>query len=241
MNEVLRRAMYDAGLTEVELSSRLSVDPKTVRNWMRGQVPHPATRGALVQLLGIEAEVLWPGLAGAERQYASGVLGSAYGHRRALRRGDWLALFAEAKAHIDVVAYSAWFLSTDPHLLACLRERAGDGVLVRVLLGAPSALDSPYPAAEDELGENLGDRVRDSAATFRRLVVPDRFELRLHEEVLYQSMYRADDQILVNQHSPGVASAESPVFRYRRGDSGELFDAYLASFAAAWSVGAVAD
>ncbi len=44
VNTVLRRAMYDAGLTELDLSVELAVDPKTVRNWMHGQVPHEGTR-----------------------------------------------------------------------------------------------------------------------------------------------------------------------------------------------------
>jgi hypothetical protein len=43
---MLRRAMYNANLTDVDVSVKLVVDPKTVRNWMRGQMPHRRTREA---------------------------------------------------------------------------------------------------------------------------------------------------------------------------------------------------
>lgn len=37
-------------------------------------------------------------------------------------------------------------------------------------------------------------------------------EIKLHQVVLYNSIYRADDQLLVNQHAYGIPAAHSPVF-----------------------------
>ena len=234
VNDVLRRAMYDAGLTEVDLSAELSVDPKTVRNWLQGQLPHPGSRASLTRLLDVAAEVLWPELEAASgHRNRPADLAGAYAHRRALKRGDWLALLGGAKAHIDVVAYSAHFLLADPEVIQSLRDRLARSVRVRITLGSPS--NSEEQPAEEELGEDLKALVADSMQTLQPLLKLDGLEVRLHDEVLYQSIYRADDQILVNQHAHGVPSAESPVYHYRRADPGELFDAFLASFAAVWS------
>ena len=37
-------------------------------------------------------------------------------------------------------------------------------------------------------------------------------EIWLHRTVLYNSIYRADDQLLVNQHTYGIPAAQAPVF-----------------------------
>lgn len=234
VNDVLRRAMYDAGLTEVDLSAELSIDPKTVRNWLQGQLPHPGSRASLTRLLDVTAEVLWPELetASGHRSRPADLAG-AYAHRRALKRGDWLALLGGAKAHIDIVAYSAHFLLADPEVIQRLRDRMAQGVRVRITLGSPS--NSEERPAEEELGEDLRTLVADSVRNLQPLLKLDGIEVRLHGEVLYQSIYRADDQVLINQHAYGVPSAESPVYHYRRADPGELFDAFLESFTAVWS------
>ena len=52
-------------------------------------------------------------------------------------------------------------------------------------------------------------------------------ELRLHGTVLYNSIYRADDQLLVNTHIYGVMANNAPVFHLRkisgRGDDQHVY------------------
>jgi hypothetical protein len=59
--------------------------------------------------------------------------------------------------------------------------------------------------------------------------------------VLYNSIYRADDQLLVNQHSYGVPAARSPIFSMRRVEADDMFSGYLNSFDRIWSAAAPLD
>jgi hypothetical protein len=55
-------------------------------------------------------------------------------------------------------------------------------------------------------------------------------ELRFHATTLYNSIYRFDDDMLVNAHVYGAPAAHSPVLHLRRLPGGQLFDHYQASF-----------
>ncbi|GGT54986.1 hypothetical protein GCM10014713_55820 [Streptomyces purpureus] len=59
-------------------------------------------------------------------------------------------------------------------------------------------------------------------------------ELRRHGTTLYNSLYRADDQMLVNAHVWGVNAYGAPVWHLRRNGAGGMFDTYAASFDAVW-------
>ncbi|GAB4583922.1 hypothetical protein [Nocardia sp. IFM 10818] len=59
-------------------------------------------------------------------------------------------------------------------------------------------------------------------------------ELRTHDTTLYNSTYRADDQMLVNAHMWGVNAYGAPVRHLRRTLDGGLFDTYAESFDAVW-------
>ncbi|WP_289008021.1 helix-turn-helix transcriptional regulator [uncultured Thermomonospora sp.] len=43
MNDALRQALTDAGLTEADIAATLGVDPKTVQRWIAGRTPIRAT------------------------------------------------------------------------------------------------------------------------------------------------------------------------------------------------------
>lgn len=236
MNEVLRRAMYEADLTEVDLSVKLSVDPKTVRNWMRGQVPHPQRRAALTRLLGVDEEMIWPELRAlvAARSRPSELAG-VYPRRTAISRKGWLSLFEAAETEIGVLAYSALFLAEDARIVRLLSDKTVDGVRIRIVLGAPDSQNVTQRGVDEEIGEAMGAKIRNSLTLLHPLLQLDGVELRLHDTVLYNSMYRSDDQLLVNQHAYGLPAAQSPVYHYRQSDDSEMFDSYLTSFEAIWS------
>lgn len=228
--------MYDAGLTELDLSVELSVDPKTVRNWMRGQIPHPGTRASLMKLLSVDAGVAWPELGGAGGLQARPVdLAGVYPHLRSLKERDWLALFAGARTQIDVLAYSALFLLEIPRLIGVLQEQADAGVLIRIALGAPSTHAPAGRGVNDSQAEDGVGRLRRSLLRLSAVQRSERIEIRLHDQVLYNSIYRSDDHLLVNQYSYGMPAADSPVYHYCQSDDGELFDAYVSSFETLWT------
>lgn len=55
----------------------------------------------------------------------------------------------------------------------------------------------------------------------------------LHRAVLYNSVYRADRQLLVNQHAYGIPAAQAPVLHLRDcASTADMGSAYLSSFEA---------
>jgi hypothetical protein len=52
--------------------------------------------------------------------------------------------------------------------------------------------------------------------------------------VLYNSIYRADDQVLVNTHVYGYPVPHAPVWHLRKVAGGELASIYLDSFEKVW-------
>ena len=58
----------------------------------------------------------------------------------------------------------------------------------------------------------MAAKVRNALALFRPLTLSRNVELRLHQAILYNSIYRADDQLFVNQHTYGIPAAHAPVF-----------------------------
>jgi hypothetical protein len=62
-------------------------------------------------------------------------------------------------------------------------------------------------------------------------------EIRLHRDVLYNSIYRADDELLVGQHAYGIPAGRAPVLHLRRTEDGDMVAAYLESFEGVWRGG----
>lgn len=238
MNEVLRRAMYDAQLTEADLAAKLAVDPKTVRKWLRDQMPHPHSRTALSRLLGVDDRVIWPALSvlGPAKDQSAELV-AVYPRRMSIDQQGWLSLFGSAEAEIGILAYSAIFLAENARLIRLLGEKAIQGVTVRIALGDPEGRNVDRRGVEEEIGEAMSTKIRSSLVFLEPLLQQDGVQVGLHDTVLYNSMYRSDDQLLVNQHAFGIPAAQSPVYHFRRGgDGSEMFDAYLASFERVWSL-----
>ena len=82
-------------------------------------------------------------------------------------------------------------------------DRARAGVRVRLLLGDPDSRNVAERGEDEGIDEGMAAKVRNSIVLFRRLLAEPNVELRLHGTVLYNSIYRADDQVLVNTHIYG--------------------------------------
>jgi hypothetical protein len=63
----------------------------------------------------------------------------------------------------------------------------------------------------------------------------DGCEVRLHSTTLYASLFRYDDEILVNPHAYGEPGSANPVLHLRRIDGGSVAGHYLASFERVWA------
>ncbi len=235
MNEPLRRALLRARLREEDVAALVGVDPKTVRRWLSGRIPYPQNRAAIADLVGVDEAELWPdadgSLSGRTRPEEVGVV---YPHRWAIPREVWTRFFGSAEHEIGILAYSALFLAEDEGIQRILAAKSSEGVRVRIALGDPDSRHVVERGEEEGIGEAMPAKVRNALALFRSLAEPNNIEIRLHQTVLYNSIYRADDRLLVNQHAYGTPAAHSPVLGLNRAGAGDMTDAYLRSFERTW-------
>jgi transcriptional regulator with XRE-family HTH domain len=235
VNEPLRQALLRARLREDDIAARLGVDPKTVRRWLNGRVPYPHNRAAIAELVGADEADLWPAAAGLLVARARPEeLGTAYTHRWAVPREAWVRLFGSAEREIAIVAYSALFLAEDAGILRILDDRGRAGVTVRITLGDPDGPNVAERGEEEGIGDAMAAKIRNALTLYRPLCKVENIEIRLHRTVLYNSIYRADDRLMVNQHAYGVPAAWAPVFCLRNADS-EMAALYLDSFERVWA------
>jgi len=59
-------------------------------------------------------------------------------------------------------------------------------------------------------------------------------EARQHGTTLYNSLFRFDDDILVNTHAYGVPASHSPALHIRRIPGGRLHSHYSSAFDRSW-------
>jgi transcriptional regulator with XRE-family HTH domain len=235
VNEPLRRALLRARLREDDVATRLGVDPKTVRRWLNGRLPYPHNRAAIAELVGTDEAEIWPDAGGLlAARMRPDELRTVYPHRWSLPRDVWVGLFGSAEHKIDILAYSALFLAEDAGILRILADKGRAGVTVRIALEDP---DGPHAVQRGE-GEGIGDampaKIRNALMLYRPLGTVQNIEIRLHRTVLYNSIYRADDQLLVNQHTYGIPAAQAPVFCLSNSGGDEMAALYLDSFERVW-------
>ena len=225
--------MLRAGLSTETLAETAQVSVKTVDRWLRGEaVPYPRTRYRVAAILGEDESYLWPSavdrasLAGAE-------LVASYPRRTDVPRHLWTELLAQAQRTVDVLAFAGLFLTEEhPDWTPLLAARAEAGVRVRLCLGDPDGASLAARDAEYRIGGGVAGRVRAVLASYRPLAAVA--EIRLHDTPLYNSIYRFDDDMLVNTHVYGILAAYTPTLRLRRVD-GAYYGTYLESFERVWA------
>ena len=235
-NERLRAALLEHGITPATIGGELGVDHKTVERWIAGRLPYRKYRYALAARLGVDEAYLWPGalpreVVGAASE--SEVL-AVYPHRSEVPRDTWERLFAAAEREIGVLVYAGLFLAEDARVQKIIADRAAAGVRVRVLLGDPGSAQVADRGADEGVDEAMAAKIRNALVLFRRLRDTEGAEFRFHQTILYNSIYRADDQLLVNTHIYGVTAAVAPVWHLRKVAGGEIAATYLESFERVW-------
>lgn len=236
MNELLRRALRDAHLTEVEVAHRLGVDPKTVHRWLAGRVPYPRHRAKVSALLNTDEAALWPH---ATRPRAlpttpTAEIIAAYPHRWAVPRHVWQKHFESAEQEIGILVYSGLFIAEDAGLLRTIADRARSGVRVRILLGNPGGPRIAERGNDEGVGNSLAARIHNALVLYRPLLKVDNVDLRLHDTVLYNSIYCADSNLLINIHAYGTPAAQAPVLHLRQRALGGMESIYIDSFNLVW-------
>ncbi|MGV9753287.1 hypothetical protein [Nocardia farcinica] len=110
-------------------------------------------------------------------------------------------LFAAAYRHIDVLVYAAVFLhEAYPRLNDLLVERAEAGCAIRIAVGDADSANVQQRGREEKFGHGIESRCRLALMHYQALHATPGIELRTHATTLYNSIYRADDEMVVNAH-----------------------------------------
>jgi transcriptional regulator with XRE-family HTH domain len=236
-NERLRTALLERGRTPADLAGALGVDPKSVERWISGRVPYRRHRYAVAAYLELDEAYLWPDaltrdeVAGASESE----IVTVHAHRWAVPRDAWSRLFRQAEQDISVLVFSGLFLADDAGILDLFAVKARAGVRVRIMLGDP---DSPAVAergADEGIDDSMAAKIRNVIVLYKPLRAVEGVEIRLHRTVLYNSIYRADDELLVNTHVYGFGASVAPVLHLRKVAGGDMVNTYLNSFERVWS------
>ncbi|WP_340563792.1 helix-turn-helix domain-containing protein [Streptomyces sp. GSL17-111] len=230
--------MAAGGWTYATLAAKAEVDPKSVERWVNlGRTPRRTTAMQAAEALGEDVHALWPTLRQVRSARAiSPELMALYDERADVPVSAFTDMLGQAREHIDVLVYAAVFLhEAYPRLNDLLRERATEGCSVRVAIGDADSDNVQQRGQEERFGHGIESRCRLALMHYRPLLGVPGIEIRTHGTTLYNSIYRADDQMLVNAHVWGVNAYGAPVWHMRRHDNGRIFNTYAQSFDAVWA------
>lgn len=144
-------------------------------------------------------------------------------------------LISSSHEHVDILVYAGLFLSDGrADLPTLLRAKAEEGVTIRLLFGNPDSEVVARRGAEEQVGAAMAARIRLSMSYMQPAFEVRGVEARVHETTLYNSIFRFDDDLLVNTHAYGAVAAKSPVMHVRRIAGGRLFSHYMESFERVW-------
>jgi transcriptional regulator with XRE-family HTH domain len=238
-NERLRSSITAANLSVLDVAAHVGVDPKTIERWItKARVPHRAHRWATAKLLGTDETYLWPETVDDLRAKSASEAEFVhlYPHRGAVPPSLWETLLNRATDCIDVLIFSGLFLS-DNHadLPDTLVTKARNGTKIRIAVGDPSSDAVVRRAEEEGIGDGLAARIKLSQRYLRPALEARGVELRIHTTTLYNSLYRFDEDILINTHVYGAPAAQNPVIHLRRVPGGRMFEHYLTSFERVWA------
>ncbi|MFE2522754.1 XRE family transcriptional regulator [Streptomyces sp. NPDC059382] len=237
-NERLRSAILTHGVTVEVMAEHVGVDPKTVERWItQGRAPYRRHRLAIAAYLREDETYLWPnGLPEGQRQDAADAeVLKVYPHRSYVPPELWLQLFGRAEREIGVLVHAGVFLAENPRWPQLLRQKAAAGVRARILLGDPDSPEVQRRGQEEEIGEGVAYKVREVMKLYRPLYGVAGIEFRMHRSTLHNSLYRSDDEWLVNTQVYGVSAPLTPVLHLRRVAGAELASTYQQSFEKVWS------
>ncbi|WP_086825778.1 DUF5919 domain-containing protein [Allokutzneria sp. NRRL B-24872] len=237
-NQRLRDALLRNGLNFDHVAKAAGVDPKTVERWTtQDRTPYPRHRHILASMLRETETYLWPNAvaASAKKEINDSEVVQVYAHRHSIPQDVWTHLLDQAKLNISILIYAGMFLLDNPGLLKTLRRKADEGVKIRLLLGDPASREVARRGEEEGIGKGtLAAKIRNALTFFKPLADGSTAEIRCHKTTLYNSIYRFDDEMLVNTHVHGFVAAHAPVLHLRRLSGGDLFETYAESFQGVW-------
>jgi transcriptional regulator with XRE-family HTH domain len=237
-NERLRAALAKDGWTLPAFAEAVGVDPKTVERWItKERTPHRRIAVAAAKQLNEDPAYLWPQL--GRRVVTDDTYGeviTVYTERTAVPNSLWLSLLHGAKRNVDILVYAGLHLpEAHPSWAKEIQKKCGEGVQVRIAFGDPDCPQVRARGDEEGVGAGLAARIRYALAWHRPIFGSSNLSIRFHSTVLYNSILRFDDQMLVNPHIHGMPAFRAPILHLRRIQGGPLFDTYAECFENIWA------
>ena len=234
-NQRLYEAIRQSGKHLKDIADEVDADPKTVGRWVSvGRLPRPAIRQKLALAVGVPEAVLWPDAPGTA--YGTSELVGIYTTRRELPPSTVSSLLEAAGHHIDVLAYSAlWLWDTVPRFVERVQLKIADCVDVRVCLGDPDSEAVRLRGQEEALDDGLAGRCRVAARYAQGIHNAEPTTVRLSGATLYASVFRFDDDVLLNSHLWGSPAGDSPVYHFRKQSEAGIAASAIRSFERVWA------
>jgi hypothetical protein len=237
-NERLRATLAGNRWTISGFADALSVDHKTVERWItKDRAPHRKTAMAAAALLKEDPSYLWPDFGvRVVTDETHGEVVTVYTERSAVPSSLWLSLLQTANKSVDILVYAGLHLpEANPTWVKEIQRRCEEGVPVRIAFGDP---ESDYVRArgdEEGVGAGLAGRINYALAWHRPILGTPNLSVSFHSTVLYNSILRFDDQMLVNPHIYSMPAFRAPVLHLRRIHGCPLFDTYTECFERVWA------
>lgn len=239
-NERLRTALARDGWLVPAFAESLGVDPKTIERWItKNRTPHRKTALAAARLLKEDPSYLWPDLSGrvGAADGKHGEVVTVYTERSAVPASLYLSLLRDATDSIDVLVYAGLHLpEANPTWAKELVRKCDESVKVRMAFGDPDSESVRARGDEEGVGAGLAARINYSLTWHRELLDCPEAQVGFHPTVLYNSILRFDDQMLVNPHIYSMPAFRAPVLHLRKIPGCPLFETYAECFERVWSV-----
>ncbi|QUF07656.1 helix-turn-helix transcriptional regulator [Actinosynnema pretiosum subsp. pretiosum] len=237
-NQRLRDSLLRNGFSFEQVAKATNVDPKTVERWItKNRTPYPRHRHAIASMVHETETYLWPDAVAAEakKEINDSEVVQVYAHRHSVPQEVWTHLLDQTGMSISILVYAGMFLTDNPNLIKTMRRKAEEGVKIRIALGDPASREVARRSEEEGIGKGtLAAKVRNSLAFFKPLAESGHAEVRCHKTTLYNSIFRFDDEMLINTHVHGFMAAHAPMLHLRRLSGGDLFETYAESFQGVW-------
>jgi len=156
---------------------------------------------------------------------------TVYPHRHAVPKELWGDLLDRATSDIEILVYVGMCLLDDRRIIEKLTRKAKSGARVRLLFGDMNSTAISRRSVEENIGKStITAKIRQAMSFFQPLAEVDGIDIRTHGTTLYNSIYRYDDDMIVNPHVYGFQAPHAPALHLHRVSTNDLFDTYAESF-----------
>ncbi|WP_458690472.1 MerR family transcriptional regulator [Nocardia tengchongensis] len=244
-NDRLLESLLRSGFSPATAAESLGVDVKTVERWIsKGRTPFPKHRRALAALVHETENYLFPDAIDSERraELAEAEVVKIFPHRSLIPAELWSRFLRDCAERVDILVLAGLFLAEEPTFARTIKTKAEQGLSTRMLFGDPLADEAVKRSSEERLAiSTVPARIKNALALVEPLTGIDGVEIRFHGTTLYNSIFRFDDEMIVNMHVFGQPGAYAPAMHLRRLPAGDLFETYMSSFEHVWSASDTAD